>query len=345
MNESILSTMAGMLEGRFQHGLGGAQVRGTVEGYESHFDERPAPERKGHAAGITRDFYQLVTDFYEVGWGQSFHFAPRFHDESLRESITRYEHLFALRLGLRPGMKVLDVGCGVGGPLRSIARVSGASITGITISPYQVARARKHTRRARLSHLCAYVEGDYNRMPLPSGSFDAAYTIEACCHAADRRGPFGETFRVLKPGALFAGSDWCLSAGFYAEDPEHARIKEGIEKGNAISQLVHAAQIDQALVDSGFEILEARDLLDAGDTETPWYAPLTAGLTPAGLRNGRAGGWLTHRLVQVLEALKLSPQGTVQTHDVLRLAQASLVEGGRARLFTPLYFWVARKPG
>ncbi|KAG6744851.1 hypothetical protein POTOM_051491 [Populus tomentosa] len=42
--------------------------------------------------------------------------------ESLRESIKRHEHFLALQLGLKKGQKVLDVGCGIGGPLREIAR-------------------------------------------------------------------------------------------------------------------------------------------------------------------------------------------------------------------------------
>lgn len=58
-----------------------------------------------------------MTSFYEYGWGESFHFAPRWKWESLRESIKRHG-----QLGLQKGQKVLDVGCGIGGPLREIAR-------------------------------------------------------------------------------------------------------------------------------------------------------------------------------------------------------------------------------
>ncbi|KAF9615457.1 hypothetical protein IFM89_023565 [Coptis chinensis] len=46
----------------------------------------------------------------------------RWNGESLRESIKRHEHYLALQLCLKPGQKVLDVGCGIGGPLREIAR-------------------------------------------------------------------------------------------------------------------------------------------------------------------------------------------------------------------------------
>ena len=51
-------------------------------------------------------YYDLSTSFYEYGWGESFHFAHRRHNETLRESIRRHEHYLALKLGLKAGMKV-----------------------------------------------------------------------------------------------------------------------------------------------------------------------------------------------------------------------------------------------
>jgi len=48
----------------------------------------------------------VVTDFYEYGWGHSFHFASRFKDEAFQESLKRSEYFMASKLGLKPGMKV-----------------------------------------------------------------------------------------------------------------------------------------------------------------------------------------------------------------------------------------------
>ncbi|GMY34601.1 cycloartenol-C-24-methyltransferase [Fagus crenata] len=79
-------------------------------------------ERKANYSDMVNKYYDLVTSFYEFGWGESFHFAPRWKGESLRESIKRHEHFLALQLDLKPGQKVLDVGCGIGGPLREISR-------------------------------------------------------------------------------------------------------------------------------------------------------------------------------------------------------------------------------
>ena len=58
-------------------------------------------------------------------------------------------------------MKVLDVGCGVGGPAREIAKFTGAHITGITIANYQVQRASSYAQKQGLSHLLDFVQGDF----------------------------------------------------------------------------------------------------------------------------------------------------------------------------------------
>ena len=55
---------------------------------------------------MVNSFYDLVTDFYEYGWGESFHFACRWKGETFRESIMRSEHLVALKLQLKDGMRV-----------------------------------------------------------------------------------------------------------------------------------------------------------------------------------------------------------------------------------------------
>ena len=110
-----------------------------------------AAAKQAQYVTIVNHFYDLVTDFYEYGWGHSFHFATRFKGETMREATARFEHFIALRLGLRPGLHVLDAGCGVGGPMRTIARFSGASILGVNNNDYQIKRAN--------AHICAGLEG------------------------------------------------------------------------------------------------------------------------------------------------------------------------------------------
>lgn len=78
------------------------------------------------------------------GWGQSFHFSPKLPHKSWESSEAAHEARVATALNAKPGHNILDCGCGVGGPMRTICAVSGAKVTGITINEYQVQRAQRH---------------------------------------------------------------------------------------------------------------------------------------------------------------------------------------------------------
>lgn len=87
-----------------------------------------------------------------VSMPQSFHFSPRLPGKDWASSEAAHEARLAALLKLGPGKKCLDVGCGVGGPMRTIASTSGAHVTGITINDYQVSRGVYHN--TRVSPLC-----------------------------------------------------------------------------------------------------------------------------------------------------------------------------------------------
>ncbi len=186
-------------------GVGGKidknEVKSAVEQYENYHVcfEGDEETRKSNYSDMVNKYYDLATSFYEYGWGESFHFAHRWKGESLRESIKRHEHFLALQLGLKRGMKVLDVGCGIGGPLREIARFSLTSVTGLNNNEYQISRGKELNRLAGLSESCNFVKADFMQMPFSDNTFDAIYAIEATCHAPDAVGCYKEIYRVLKP--------------------------------------------------------------------------------------------------------------------------------------------------
>ncbi|KAH9710074.1 Cycloartenol-C-24-methyltransferase [Citrus sinensis] len=224
-------------------GVGGkidkTEVLSAVEKYEKYHvcyggEEE---ERKANYADMVNKYYDLVTSFYEFGWGESFHFAPRWKGESLRESIKRHEHFLALQLGLKSGQKVLDVGCGIGGPLREIAQFSSTSVTGLNNNEYQITRGKELNRFARVDKTCNFVKADFMKMPFPDNSFDAVYAIEATCHAPDAYGCYKEIYRVLKPGQYFAAYEWCMTDAFDPNNQEHQKIKAEIEIGDGLPDI------------------------------------------------------------------------------------------------------------
>lgn len=76
---------------------------------------------------------------------------------------------------LKPGMRVLDVGCGVGGPAREIACFSDARIVGVNNNDFQIGRARKYTAKQGLQDQVTFVKGDFMKLAEQFGeeSFDA----------------------------------------------------------------------------------------------------------------------------------------------------------------------------
>jgi sterol 24-C-methyltransferase len=128
---------------------------------------------------IAFSYYNLGTDLYEYGWGQSFHFCRFSIGEPFYQAIARHEHYLAHIIGIKEGMKVLDVGCGVGGPAREIAKFTGAHVTGLNNNDYQIERATRYAAREKLSHQLNFVKGDFMvRLSFP-GSYRSANSSQA----------------------------------------------------------------------------------------------------------------------------------------------------------------------
>ncbi len=325
-----------------------SRVDSAVSEYKDQFTSAERGEldhEKSQHEIINNLYYDLVTDFFEYGWGTSFHFAPRVPGESFKASLARHEHYMAHALGLRPGMVVADIGCGVGGPLMEIARFSGAKIVGVNSNAYQLERARKLTDEAKLTDLADFIHCDFLSVEAPDESFDAAYSIEASCCAPDKVSIYREIYRLLKPGACFGAYEYCMTDRFDPTNPRHVKIKADIQLGGGLLIIDDYQTVDDALRTVGFDVLETRDLTLQTGPSIPWYQPLAgSGLSFASFRSSRIGRSVTHGTLRVLEALRVVPQGSVRVADTLNLCAVAMVEAGRLGIFTPMYFVHARKP-
>ncbi len=118
----------------------------------------------------------------------------------------------AERLGIQPGQRVLDIGCGLGGPARYIATRFGCTVSGIDITPPFVEAANRLTALLRLAGRVVIQQGDALRLPYPDEAFDAVYTQHVTMNVADRPRFFAEAYRVLKAGGFFGLTEHGLGA-------------------------------------------------------------------------------------------------------------------------------------
>ncbi|KAI9786240.1 MAG: Delta(24)-sterol C-methyltransferase [Geoglossum umbratile] len=336
-----------------------AAQKAAVDEYFKHWDNKGADvetdkhreERRAEYATLTRHYYNLATDLYENGWAQSFHFCRFYKGEPFHQALARHEHYLANMMSLRDGMSVLDVGCGVGGPAREIAKFAGVNITGLNNNDYQIDRAIRYAKLDGLEDQLTFVKGDFMQMPFPDNSFDAVYAIEATVHAPILEGVYSQIFRVLKPGGVFGVYEWLMTDKYDNSNPKHREVRLGIEQGDGISNMVRVSEGIAAIKAAGFELEFHEDLAERKDP-SPWYYPLAGDFKHMGsiwdfptiLRMTRFGRGVIHKLIGGLEMLGIAPVGTMKTADSLAVAADCLVAGGKEGLFTPMYLMIARKP-
>jgi ubiquinone/menaquinone biosynthesis C-methylase UbiE len=108
------------------------------------------------------------------------------------------------QIDLLAGSKVLDIGCGIGGPSRYFAAERGWKIEGVDLTPEYVAVAQSLSRRVGLDSAVTYRVASATALPFPDASFDGAYMLHVGMNIADKKAVFAEVKRVLKPGGVFA---------------------------------------------------------------------------------------------------------------------------------------------
>lgn len=118
----------------------------------------------------------------------------------------------ATQMELEPGLRILDVGSGIGGPARYFAAEHQCKVTGVDLTEEFVQVARSLTQRTKLDHLVDFVQASALNLKFSPESFDRAYIIHVGMNIADKPSLFREVRRVLKLGGKFAIFD-ILRAG------------------------------------------------------------------------------------------------------------------------------------
>ena len=163
---------------------------------------------------------------------------------------------FAEQFGLRPGMRLLDIGCGLGGAARYFAHEHGCQVTGIDLSPEYVNVTNALAQRVGLDDRVSCELGSALALPFAPGSFDGAYMLHVGMNIEDKAKLFAEVRRVLAPSGLFGIYDVMRLADGELSYPVPWA------SGPESSFVADAATYRRLLVAEGFEVFKERNRRD-----------------------------------------------------------------------------------
>ena len=156
------------------------------------------------------------------------------------------------------GKRILDIGCGIGGPAFEMTRTHGAEVVGIDLEAPLIARANATADELGLSDRCQFHVVKAGPLNFPDQSFDIVLSSGAFTQIADKAGIFGESFRVLKPGGHVTCYDW-LKGDYdeYSEDMLYWFKMEGLTY--ALQTLGSYAEVMNSVGFSDVSIEDASD--------------------------------------------------------------------------------------
>jgi ubiquinone/menaquinone biosynthesis C-methylase UbiE len=176
--------------------------------------------------------------------------------------------------GVDASQYVLDVGSGIGGPSRCLAREFGCRVAGIDLTDEYCRVATMLAERIGLSRLVSYRQGDALNLPFPDAVFDVVWSQHVAMNIPDKARLYGEMYRVLKPGGALAIYD--ILAG--PAGPVLFPVPWACVPGTSF--LVTPDELRQLLEASGFNIASWED------TTTPareWFTALAKKIQQHGL--------------------------------------------------------------
>jgi len=157
---------------------------------------------------------------------------------------------------IRPGDRVLDAGCGVGGVAVWLASMLGARVHGVNVQPEQLAVARVRARG--LADCVSFAAQDYTQLGLRADAFDVVWGLESVCHCEEKRDFLAEAYRVLRPGGRLMVADFFQT--HERPTPEwQPRMRAWLD-GWAIPNLASVQGFGRALEELGFCEVAYRDV-------------------------------------------------------------------------------------
>lgn len=201
------------------------------------------------------EHYDFVSPFYHSLWGEHLHHGYWVSGKETKEEaqLALTEHL-AKAADIKPGSKIIDVGCGFGASSIYLAQKYNAQTTGITISSVQVQMAQDAARKVGVSSKFLLMDAEAMNF---DELFDVVWSIESISHYKNKQKFFEKAGQLLKPNGTVAITDW-----FEKENLSGDKLKKyilPIEKGMLV-ELHTMDNYSSILKDNGMEIIKSEDI-------------------------------------------------------------------------------------